>query len=269
MRFGFFIYILTFINSVYATDLKPWFPRYLEIQSRFTWSHQYYSSIDGGSKIYKKTAKNDFYTGSLELAYFNLCGEVEGTFSSTGSHHLAPDSINATLRYQILDDVIGDPVSLVAGITVNQVFSLALKDINVFHHSHFEGEVHLAVGKEVTCHDTWITRYWGVAGIGVGDQGSPWLHFEAAWEKNWFYGQITRVFANSLFGLGKENLSLYHPFKGYGSIRHQSIDLGALHRYTFENDLEITLGAFFRVYSKNCPRNVSGFFLSLLYPFGL
>lgn len=266
-RFWIFIFCIPFV--IQATDLKPWFPRYLEIQPRFTYLHQYYSKVDTNLGTQCKISKNDFYTGSIELAYDNICGELETTVASTGGHHLAFDDVSGTFRYLLLDDVIGDPVSLVAGVTVTQVFSPALRDINTFYHGGIEAEFHLSIGKEVTSYNTWDSRTWGVAGLGIADHGSPWVHGELAWEKNWCERQHFRIFAEGIYGLGRHSLDLCIPFHGYGSIRHQSIDVGALYKYFFWDANSLTLGYAYRVHSKNCPKNVSSIFVSYMHPFGL
>jgi len=252
-----------------STDLKPWFPRYLEIQSQFTYAHQRYCVVDSGTKTLKKSQKNDYYIGSLELAYDDVCGELEFTFSATGRHHLGPDTAEGTFRYQLLDDIVGDFASVVAGGTVRQVFSLSLKDISTMHHGGIEGELHVSVGKEFTVYDTWSSRVWTVGGIGVGDHGSPWIFGEAAFENNIFEQQRFRVFAEANYGLGDDNLNIFVPFGGYGSILHQSIDVGVMYRYMFECDGWLSLAVAHRVHAKNCPKQVNLFVLSYLYPFGL
>jgi len=252
-----------------ATDLKPWFPRYLEFQAKGTFLHQQYCEVDSGSKTLSKESKDDFYTASLELAYDPFCGEIEATCAATGRHHLGPDNIKATLRYQILDDITGDSVSLVAGISLAQVFALALKDISSFHHGGIEGELHLSVGKENSCLSTWNSRWWAVGGIGVGDHGSPWLHGEAAWEKNWEDKYRFRLFMDALYGTGHNSLHLNRPFHGYGGIRHQSIDIGGLFRYATDCALLIDLSYARRVHAANSPKDVNLYVIAVTYPFGI
>ncbi len=254
---------------VQATDLKPWFPRYLEIQSRFTYLHQQYCKVDVDGDTFHKRSKDDFYTGSLELAYDKYCGELEMTFSGTGRHHLGPDSLVGTFRYQLMDDITGDAASIVAGVSVSQVFSLSLKDISTFHHGGIEGEFSVAVGREFTCRDTWSARAWAVAGVGVGDHGSPWLHGILALEKNFGLGNRFRVYAETLDGLGGKDLDISKDFGGYGSVCHQSIDIGVLYRYGFGCDSSLSVGYETRVLANNCPKQVQVLYFRYLYPFGL
>lgn len=260
--------LLTMTSLASATDLKPWFPRYLEFQSYFTYLHQQYCKVNEGTRSIYWRSKDDFYSAGLELAYDDFCGELEFTFSGTKRHHLGPDNAKATLRYQVLDDIIGDPVSLVAGVTVTQVFALSLKDISTFHHGGIEGEFHLSVGKECADWDVWSSRWWVVGGIGVGDHGSPWIHGEIAWEKNWCDRHRVRLYSVGIYGLGDENLDVFQ-FDGYGDIQHQSIDVGAMYRYTFDCEGSLSVGYAYRVHARNCPKEVNIYYVTYDYPFGI
>jgi len=252
-----------------GTDLKPWYPRYLEFQSRFTYLHQQYSEIDTKVGCIERGANNDFYTGSLQLAYDVYCGELETTFSGTRRHHLGPDNIKGTFRYQILDDVIGDPVSLVAGVSLSQVFSLALKDVSVFHHGQLEGELNVALGSECSTWTSWLSRWWTIVALGTGDHGSPWVRGELDWEYNWHEKHRLRIFTDMLFGLGGQRLRLFVPFEGYGPVRHQSVDFGVVYRYALVSDGALSIGYSRRLFARNCPKEVNFYFVQFLYPFGL
>lgn len=268
MRQYYLLSMLFACSSLAGADLKPWFPRYLEIQSSAAYWHQQYNAVSegGGSKKWK--SNDDFFHLALEASYESLCGELEGTLASTKRRHFGADNVSATLRYQLLDDIIGDPVSLVAGATVSQVFSQALKDVSVFHHGRIEGELHLSVGRESTSWEVWTSRWWGVGAVGVGDHGSPWLRGEFAWEKNWCNTQFLRFYAMVLGGLGENSLNVY-DFDGYGPIAHRSIDVGAMYRYTFPYGTTLSVAYARRLYAKNCPEKTNCYYFAYDYPFGL
>lgn len=265
---GVVIGVCLFSSLLYGTDLKPWYPRCLEFQSSFTYLHEQYCEVDEGTRVIHHPSKDDFYRAGLELAYDPFAYELEVTFSSTREHHLAPDTIQGTVRYQLLDDIVGDPVSLVTGVTVTQVFTQSLKDISTFHHGGIEAEFHVAVGRECPCYNTWVSRYFGVGGFGIADHGSPWLHGILAWEKNWFDKHHVHLYLNALYGLGDQDLNVF-DFDGYGSIRHQSIDLGAQYRYIFCTYSSLTAGYAHRVHAKNGPKNTNIYYIKFNYPFGL
>lgn len=255
-----------------ATEYAPWFPRYLELQPRFTYTHEWFNTLDSGDHKCHYRAQNDFYEASVEVSYDVWDAELEVLIDSTRSHSLGPDNAKGTVRYLIMDDVVGDPVSWTVGLSLSTVFTQALHDVSVFHHGHFEGELHSAVGMEWDCYDTWSTRVWGLAGVGAGDQGgsSPWLHGIAAWEMNHQDRHQGRLYCEALYGLGSHNINLAIPFQGYGNIRHQSIDLGLRYQYLFDcNGSSLSAEYIVRMYARNCPQKMQAVQLTYLYPFGL
>lgn len=264
-----FFFLLFFPIALVATDLKPWFPRYLEIQGHLNYLYQQYSKVKSGDASLKFKSKDHFFSGSLELAYEKYCAEIELMFSATRKHQFEPDSASATFRYQLFDDIIGDAASVVLGGTLTQVFIGSLKDLSTFHHGQFEGELTLAIGKEIPCQDTWSLRGWGVAGLGLADHGSPWLHAIAAFEKNFNFGRHLRLYGEFIKGLGGHDLNLSKKFHGYGSISHESLDCGVMYRYGLDCDSSLSLGVASRVYAKNCPKDPVFVYVSYLYPFGL
>ncbi len=253
-----------------ATDLKPWFPRYLEIQPQVTFLHTQYNLVDKGKKNGRKKTRDGFLNGSVEIAYDAFCGEIEANFCSENYKNFVTNDLSGTLRYQVFDDVIGDPVSVVVGATVRQVFDPGLKNITVFYHGGIEGEFHLSVGKEFSRESMWTSRAWTDCSLGIADHGSPWIKGEVCWEKNWCETDFFKLFAQGIYGLGHHDLHLSRPFNGYGSIRQQAIDVGASYKQLFVcNGSSLTFGYSRRVHAANCPKEVNTVFLTYLHPFGL
>jgi hypothetical protein len=58
-------------------------------------------------------------------------------------------------------------------------------------------------------------------------------------------------------------------FDGYGPIMHQSIDFGAMYRYTFASDGSLSTGYAHRLHARNCPSHANIYYISYDYPFGL
>ena len=257
------------LNNLSATELAPWYPRNLELQPKVSYAFQTYRDINTHHGNKKRPSDSSFVNLSLSGALSIYAAEIEVNFAETAHRTFTFSDVRLTGRYQFLDDVIGDPVSLVAGVTVIQDLRLARQDLSCFYHGGIEGEFTLAVGKECVCEQFWTSRLWGVAGIGIADIGSPWLRFDAQWDNNWYDLHELSFFIDTLWGLGGRGLSINHPFRGYGPIHHQSIDLGVKYSRTFCSGAIGTIGYAFRPYALNFPRFVSTFYVSLLYPFGL
>ena len=130
-------------------------------------------------------------------------------------------------------------------------------------------EGHVAVGKEFECRQFWTSRIWGMGAVGIGDVGSVWVKGDLVWEHNWWDRQQCSLFTHTLWGLGEKRLNLAIPFKGYGSIAHQSVDLGGRYAYFFECGITLHVEYAYRVYARNCPERTSIASIGLKYDFGL
>ena len=253
-----------------SLELKPWFTPMFELQSRATAMGQFYHSIQTKEGRRHKPAGNFF----LDLELFTTLlqqwsVEIEAIAAQTRHRSFGFDSLSLTGRYLWLDDVIGDPLSLTTGITVYKVFKPSRKDLSIFHHGGIEGELHAAIGKETSCHAYWKSRAWLVAGLGIGDLGSPWMRADAHWEHRLCRLHWLRFSLLSLWGLGTNSLRRLECFHGYGRVRHQSIDVGLRYVYLLNHGITFSAEYLFRVYAHNCPSSVNSFLLILDYPITL
>jgi hypothetical protein len=262
------LFMLLCVSFAEATEKMPWFWRYLEFQPRLTYRLQEYRRVDTKFGSKHRRSVDNFITLSLGGSYDRWAIEVETSAGATRHRTFTPSDIALTGRFLILEDTIGDLVSLSTGVTFTQVFTIARHDISCFYHGGIEAEGHLAIGKETSSEQFWTSRTWAIFGIGCADLGSPWLRADFAFEKNCYDLHRFRFFAHSLFGLGQDDLVLKYHFRGYGPIRHQTIDLAVLYTRFFESGLSVDLGYLYRIYARNCPEHVNQFVLSFLYPFG-
>lgn len=263
-------FLLFTVQALSATELAPWYPPYLELQPKVSYAYQTYDTVNTPHGNLHHGSDNHFLNLSLSAAYSEYAAEIEVNFADTSHRNFSFSDVRLTGRYQFMDDVIGDPFSLVAGVTLIGDCTLARQDINNFYHGNYEAEFTLAAGKECSCGPYWYSRIWGVAGFGFAfDRGAPWLRADLHWDHNWCDVHELSFFIDTLWGMGTRGLSLNKPFRGYGSVRHQSIDLGFKFSETFECGGVGTIGYAFRPYALNCPRFVSTIFVSYLYPFGL
>lgn len=260
------VFALTAI-SLKAVDLKPWYENDFELYPRIDLLYQQFSLIDSSSGSKHRSSNDLFMTLGISGSYTPWEAWIESTFAHTRHRCFGFDNFRATGRYQLMTDTVGDPVSLIAGLILTVSPTKAVKDISSFHHAVFEAEANVSIGKETVCEDDWMTRYWGVFGIGMGIRGYPWIRFDLAWEKKSCRNLLFRLFLNSLWGLGKNSLSI-HSFDGYGNVRHRSIDIGA--RIIKESCQGIfSLEYARRIYACNFPAQVNLVIFRYCYPFGL
>jgi hypothetical protein len=259
---------LLFFNSIYSTELRPWFGPNLLILWRTEYTYQHYSKINSDKQTISKTADDSFLNLSLELSPDpTLDFEVEALLSDTRKRGKGFDCGRITGRYQLMDDILGDPMTLTAGITLTRANHISLHDISSFHHGIMEYEAHLSAGKEFSCEKFWTSRFWGLIGLAVADRGSPWMRIHLAYERNfWDYADYG-IFLRGLFGFGDHNIQFINPFPGYGVIQHRSIEIGGYYRHFIQSFGAHIYGQYaYRVWAHNFPAQTSLLTLGIEIP---
>lgn len=259
--------LLFFRFSCVATELQPWFDEPLLIHSRLAYTFQTYKSIAVAKGASYRPSDDSFLHTSLAANFDCYALEIEALTAQTSHRNFGWDSIKATGRYQLLDDVLADPVSLTAGFSIGKAWKQAVHDLSSFHHGRLETEFHLACGKETSLDCLWMSRFWGVAAIGIADSGSPWLRFDSSLERNYSDVFQFRFSVDTLWGLGKRGLHLNRKFHGYGPINHQSVDLTTrLSYFLIDVGGTLSLEYAYRAYAKNFPKNISRITVQFYYP---
>lgn len=260
----------SFFTQLVATDLKPWDGTIYSIDIHGSCLLQQFQRLDTKCGTIKRPEFDAFYELSvLTVPREKVTAEMELSASDTRHRLFGLNVFRLTGRYFWLNDVVDDPVSLATGITVSKIFHAARRNIATFDHGGIACEGHIAVGKEFSCEQFWTARTWGVLGVGCADVGSPWLRANLVWEHNWWERHQLKAFADSVWGLGKNHLTIHPHFQGYGSINYQSVEVGLRYGFRLNNDSLLSIAYAHRVYAKNCPRDANLLKLELCYPFGL
>lgn len=263
-----FAYFIFLPYALSATELKPWYGNDLELESRSTLTYQNFKNVATAVNHTKYRSNDLFLNQSFAISLMQYAAEVEMMLAATREQHFNIDHLKLTGRYQILDDIVDDPFSLVAGVSIAEVGRPALHDPASFHHGLFEVEPHVAIGKEISKGEFWLKRYFALFAIGFG-QGSPWLRADFNYAIKLCGNHEFELFIKSLFGLGGKRVRLY-DFNGYGPIRHRSVDLGFKYAYYLDNLDAYLIGEYsYRVFAENYPKNASRLALTFFYPFGL
>lgn len=253
-----------------ATEFAPWFGRYGEIELRTTAFFQFYPYIATPIHPNCYSSFDQFCNLSVVSSVDTVSAEAELSFANTRHRSFGFDCVRLTGRYLLMNDIIGDWLSLTAGVTLIGAGYQALRDLSSFHHGTLELETHIAFGKEVSSHCYWVQRWWGFFAYGVANKGKPWLRGDLTWEKNLCDLQQIQVSVHSLWGIGNRNIFDFKHFPGYGPFRHRSVELGF--RYTFilkRLDGRFSLEYARRLYAQNFPAAANRVMLRLYFPFGL
>lgn len=270
VTFFFFLMPLLLLPAICpATDLKPWFQKDCEVEIRATALYQNFNSIATPHHSRRYQGQDAFMTLSAEYPFKRYCGEFEAMAAYTRHQKGRWDSFRFTGRYQWLNEIDQDPFSLVTGLTVIQPLSRALHDISSFHHGHIELEVHLSFGKQYHLHcNDYLYRWWCILSYGTANVGSDWFRSDLACEYKYAEAHHFRGFMTTLTGWGHQDLCI-HTFKGYGPIKHRSVNVGV--RYSYEMDCWGTLSLEYarRVYAYNFPEDANFILFEYKVPFGV
>lgn len=266
---GIVLISLLFIGYVESTQTEPWLGNAYEFEFRPSLTYQGYRSLASSAHQQKYSSDDFFLNASLSNSAPSMGVELEALGARTRRQKGDVDQIKLTGRYVWLDDITGDPLSVVSGLSYIQAFHHSLKDVSSFHHGLCEAEFFVSIGKELARDCEWNSRWWGVFGIGSAvDRGSPWLRFDIAYEKCFCEMHALRFMLNSLWGTGNRSLCLHH-FDGYGPIQHQAIDLGVRYTYVLTFFGNASLEYSCRVHARNFPEYVHRVTVQILYTFGL
>lgn len=263
---AFLILCTTVVNAI---DYKPWYGRIFEIDASADILMQGFTHVDTKHGSGKHSEFDAFIDLSASMEVWDgIAAQLEVIAAQTREHHFNMDAIRLTGKYQWLNDIIGDPVSLSTGLTLSTIFPACRRNLATFDHGGIGCEGHIAVGREVSCMQFWTSRLWGVFAMGIADVGSPWLRANFAWEHNWWDRHRLELAADTIWGLGRNGLDLHH-FHGYGPVQYQAVDLALRYNYQFDCGLVLGAGYGYRVYARYAPENVNFVMLRIMYPFGL
>lgn len=260
---------LLFLPWSWAVNYQPWLGNVYEFEWQNDLIYQNFSKVASNSQL-KKYSSNDFFLSSrLSNSKDNYSLEGGFTLARTRKQMWDVDHLILTGKYVWWDDVAGDPLTLTTGLTLSECFVPALRDLSSFHHGRGEAELFISLGAETEQNGTlWLAKRWGVASIGISERGSPWLRGQLVYEFRLCTYHELGFQLLTLWGLGRERLRP-HDFHGYGSIRHQSADVGVKYTYLIPFIGKFSLEYYYRPYARNFPAQAHQAVLSFLCTFGL
>jgi hypothetical protein len=183
------------------------------------------------------------------------------SFARPNVHSTGYQASYLQTRYCVLDDIVGDPISMLVGFRLTVPGAWTREILTELYHAPVEGLLLVEVGKEFSRGPFWVSRIWGQLNLGQGTQGFPWIDSNL-----WLEGQWTGCsgpFANSaqfglvldyLAGTGHYNLNPHDFHHGYSAIRYRAADSGARFCYNFDlthESLQLTYR--YRWYAHNFP----------------
>lgn len=261
--------LLILASPSWALETKPWFgnPYEFELQSAFTYYR--FHEVEGASRQLSAPSNTRVILLDLGLTLPQFDFQMEGEFAKTNSINWALRSAAFQGRFQMLDDISGDPVSVVLGLNIRGAPHRLLRDVSTPYASEFNLEMTGSIGKEWSSAGKWTMRTYGFAAVGIANRGYPWTRELFVWQYNLQDTHRFTLFADGDFGFGnKQHVNVKH-FNGWAKFQHQSIDLGIAYGYKISVYGLLSATYAHRIFAHNFPERVNFFTLSYCLPFSL
>lgn len=252
-----------------ATEYSPWLGEVYEFRFGTDYSYEYYPHLQTPDRhLWRHHSHNNnlhFCLGVSPAAYWDT--EVEAQLASTSESAFFFDYFKWTGRYNFLDDVTGDCISLTAGASLSLVNKKALRDFSTLHQGEAELDLHVAIGKEISKGARWLWHPWGVVGCTVANHPYPGFHGIVMVERNFEDIHVVNLFSKGNIGMGGKDLSSRREFDGYGPIQYRSIDLGATYSYALPLWGKLSVEYTYRLFAHNYPERNQRITVAYLLPF--
>lgn len=259
---------LLFPFLVFGLEKQPWFGDIYEFHFLGGYAYSRFHKVEGAIDQLQDPFNVNLLFGELDFSFspeWSVDADVE--FADTTEQSFGFRSFAIQARYLWLDDIIGDWISLVSGLSARVTSPDSLRDVSCPSHGNVDVELSISLGKEFDSFRFWRYRLWGFGVLGMSNRGSPWLRGGLFFEGNLDDTHKWALYALGSHGYGRRTFVDIANFHGYGKIRQKSIDLGIRYGYRMGIWGTIRFDYIRRVKASLCPKNVNNFVVSYLLPF--
>jgi hypothetical protein len=262
----FIFYFLPLVS--FTLEVSPWFGEVYEFYFLSKYAYSRYNKVNGAKPPLKSTSNDNLFYFDLSCSPSNRWNlDTDFELVKTPRQSFGFRSVAFQARYLLLDDVVGDALTIATGLNTRIISKDSLKDVSCPYHGEADFEGNLGMGKEFAQSESWHMRLWLYGALGQANRGSPWLKGTAAIEGNLQDTRRWAIFTDVSHGYGKKESININNFNGYGDIRYKYIDIGIRLGYRFEALGSLSFEYKRRVLSKLCPSEVNTFSVSYLLPF--
>lgn len=249
---------------------KPWFGNLYEFYVDASYTFSRFSAVSRAVHQIRSPWNINLLTLDLGLSPVNTWDvQLELELASSPKQTFGRRSTALEVRTLLLDDIIGDLVSLSAGVSVRQTAHQSLRDISCPSSARYDFELNSAIGKEWSIGPDWRSRVYGLGAVGQGTHGSPWVRARAVYQMQKPEAHAIEFFALGYFGFGGKKEIYVNDFHGWGSYDHSSCDVGLGYRVDFGLWGYLRLDYAHRVYAKVYPKGTNSLLISYHLPFSL
>lgn len=194
---------LATISTVKALEKEPWLYPPFEFHTGVDFDLSYYSNVNNGFNPLGYHSTNYDVKAHLIAPVSPVWDvELELELEQTRKYGFGFESVALQSRYQFLDDIQGDFVSLTGLFNIRVVPKQRLHDVTTPYHNLGNFELGFSVGKEFTKQFNWFLRTFLNGAIGQANKGYPWIRFMYKMEWKAVDCFVIAPFASGYFGLG-------------------------------------------------------------------
>ncbi len=259
--------------SIYGSgfSINPWVDSFLNFDLDASFLYRKYNKVNGGYNPSSYSSNDRFTQLDVKgVVYPDVELEFLVEFADTRKQRLGTQSAGFQGRYQFLDDRRGDFLAWTSSFNIRYVSARSLQDVSCPYHSRLNFELGQSIGKEFDFSEVYSLNPYTFFSIGQGIKGLPWIRSITAFE--FLIKQLHTIapFVDGYFGFGKTHKVNISSFFGYGTIFHQSVDVGFYYRFDFSKIWgSFSLYYAYRAYAKNYPSGANTFILYYKFPFSV
>jgi hypothetical protein len=263
-----FLLVVLFPTLAFTLEVEPWGGNVYQFHFLSQYSYSRFTKVNHAvDPLTHPFHANTLYF-DLEFApssSWDLDMDVRFSESSKEKFSFRTTAIQA--RYIILDDIVGDMISLMTGLHLRYVSPQSLRDISDPYHGAFEGEVSLSLGREWASNEDYFIRVFGFGCFGQSISGAPWFREIFGLEGKIHHEHKVALFLEALQGFGGHHEIDINHFHGYGQIHERFVD--ATFRYGYQFGVYGTLRLEYsrRFFARICPSQTNTFTVAYLLPF--
>ena len=258
--------------TLYALDINPWFNPPFEFHLKPLYEYTHDSHLQTSDGTIAITDYENWTQLSLQVSpwcYWDLQLSLAGASASSWNYRFAEGA--CMIRYNWMDDTVGDRFTLVTGAKLSFVSSRLLSDIDFFDPAPFNTEFGLTAGKAFYKNHKvdWYSRLWTYLGYGIGNHGHPWFNSYFNWDIRLAKNTTWRWELQVRKGFGNEAITITNPFAGYANLDYQIVNFGANLEHAFNNCFTARVFGLYNLHSKNASENFWIAGVQMQIPFSL
>lgn len=264
------ILFFLFPLSLFAFEVEPWFTPLAEINLRSSYSYRYYPNINHAYNPSHYSSHDQLIDFNLGISFYpNWDFQAETDFSNTRKLSWGTQRVGMQVRYLLMDDIGGAPVSLSVGGKIFYVPTRNMRDPSSPYHAQGNLEVGGSVGKEITNIYDWKYRFYGFFGLGIGNRGYPWCCPLLSTQFKYKHKHKFELFTQGYFGFGNKYRVNFQRLNGYAKIMHQSIDIGGSYYYLLGIWGSLAIHYAYRLYARSFPEYANIITVKYILPFSI